>query len=97
MHFLCQDMTHVKYYKKQRQRLQMNPAYDEERRKREERNIKQREYRARKRAEETTEQREERNRKQREYRAKQKAAAVPTTPEHGIRKLVMYTILCLCI
>ena len=48
------------------------PADDEERKKREEGNRKQREYHARKRAEETKEQREERNRKQREYRAMKK-------------------------
>ena len=48
------------------------PADDEERKKREERNRKQREYRTWKGAEETTEQREERNRKQREYRARKK-------------------------
>jgi hypothetical protein len=40
---------------------------------REERNRKQREYRARKRDEETMEQREERNRKRREYYARKKA------------------------
>ena len=48
------------------------PANDEERKKREEMNIKQHEYRTWKRAEETTEQREERNRKQREYCARKK-------------------------
>jgi hypothetical protein len=46
---------------------------DHESLKREERNRKQREYRARKRAEETMEQREERNRKRREYYARKKA------------------------
>ena len=47
---------------------------------REERNRKQREYRARKRAEETDEQREERNRKQRENYARRKAEQKSTTP-----------------
>ena len=47
---------------------------------REERNRKQREYRARKRAEETDEQREERNRKQRENHARRKAEQKSTTP-----------------
>jgi len=65
--------------------------------KREERNRKQREYRARKRAEESNKQREERNRKQREYRARKKTPSVLKTPDHGIHNLIMYTILCLCI
>jgi len=74
------------------------PANDEERKKREEMNIKQHEYRTWKRAEETTEQREERNRKQREYCARKKTPAILTTPDHGILNLIMYTILlCLCI
>ncbi|OQU77817.1 hypothetical protein SORBI_3009G107140 [Sorghum bicolor] len=49
------------------------PACSEEQLKREERNRKQREYRARKRAQETDEEREERNKRQREYRARRKA------------------------
>ncbi|KAG0514340.1 hypothetical protein BDA96_10G182700 [Sorghum bicolor] len=54
-------------------------SVDEERIKREERNRKQHEYRARKRAEETTEQRDERNRKQREYCTMKKARAISKT------------------
>jgi hypothetical protein len=47
----------------------MSTACSEEQLKREGRNRKQREYRARKRAQETIEEREERNKRQREYRA----------------------------
>ncbi|KAG0514345.1 hypothetical protein BDA96_10G183200 [Sorghum bicolor] len=54
-------------------------GHDEERIQREGRNRKQHEYRARKRAEETTEQRDERNRKQREYYAMKKARAISKT------------------
>ncbi|KAG0512589.1 hypothetical protein BDA96_10G027500 [Sorghum bicolor] len=53
---------------------------NEERIKRKERNRKQREYRACKRAQKTSEQREGQNRKQREYRAMIRAAAVANTP-----------------
>ena len=74
------------------------PVDDEDRKKREERNRKQRQYRTWKGAEETTEQREERNRKQSEYRARKNTPAILTTPDHGILNLIMYTILlCLCI
>jgi len=48
-------------------------ACTDEDRKREERNRKQQEYRARRRAEQTDEEREEINRKAREYRAQRKA------------------------
>ena len=65
--------------------------------KREERNRKQREYRARKRAEESIEQREERNTKQREYRARNKTFTTSTTPGHGNPYQFLYTILCLSI
>ncbi|KXG21385.1 hypothetical protein SORBI_3009G055500 [Sorghum bicolor] len=57
---------------------------DEETKMREERNRKQCEYSARKRAEQTIEQREEHNRKQCEYRARKKTLAISTTPNHGI-------------
>ncbi|KAG0553220.1 hypothetical protein BDA96_01G576000 [Sorghum bicolor] len=53
---------------------------NEEKIKREDRNRKQREYRAHKRAQETSEQREEQNRKQCEYRAMIRATAVANTP-----------------
>jgi hypothetical protein len=51
----------------------MSTACSEEQRKREERNRKQREYRARKRAQETNEEREERNKRQHEYHARRNA------------------------
>ena len=51
----------------------------DEEQKRLERNRKQREYRARRRAEETQEQKDERNNKQREYRARRKAESSTIT------------------
>jgi hypothetical protein len=76
----------------------IGPDADNELRKREERNKKQREYRARKRAEESIEQREERNRKQREYRAKKKSLVGVTTSGHGIpSQFYVYYVSILCL
>jgi hypothetical protein len=47
--------------------------FDDEERKREERDVKQREYHARRKAEETTEEREAKNKRMRDYRARKKA------------------------
>lgn len=63
---------------------------DEAERKREERNRKQREYRARIKAEESTEQREERNKRRREQRVLKRTESSTHTigPDHGIAYLL---------
>jgi hypothetical protein len=68
----------------------MSTACSEEQRKREERNRKQREYRARIRAQETSDEREERNKRQREYRARRKAesTALSNAPDQPGAKTI---------
>ena len=74
----------------------MSTACSKEQRRREERNRKQREYRARIRAQETSEQREERNKRQREYQRDYRARrnAQTTAPPNAPNQPVLKNALC---